>query len=67
MELVVTICFGSTPKHLPWLSSPPSERMEFAITIDFGSTPSGLTGHPGSRTTFWLLTGLAACPGYCSG
>jgi len=28
-----------------------------AITIAFGSTPSGITGHPGSRTTSYLATG----------
>ncbi|HNS74568.1 MAG TPA: SGNH/GDSL hydrolase family protein, partial [bacterium] len=32
-------------------------RMELAVTIHFGSTPSGLTGHPGSRTTSYLLAG----------
>ena len=28
-----------------------------AITIAFGSTPSGITGHPGSRTTSYLVAG----------
>jgi len=28
-----------------------------AITIAFGATPSGITGHPGSRTTSYLATG----------
>jgi lysophospholipase L1-like esterase len=32
-------------------------RMELAITISFGETSSTLTGHPGSRTTSYLLTG----------
>jgi lysophospholipase L1-like esterase len=32
-------------------------RMDIAITIYFGQTSSDLTGHPGSRTTSYLLTG----------
>lgn len=32
-------------------------RMDVAITIYFGSTPPDLTGHPGSRTTSYLLPG----------
>ncbi len=32
-------------------------RMEVAITIYFGSTPPDITGHPGSRTTSYLLPG----------
>jgi len=32
-------------------------RTDVAITIYFGSTPSDVTGHPGSRTTSYLLTG----------
>jgi lysophospholipase L1-like esterase len=32
-------------------------RMEVAITIAFGETSPTLTGHPGSRTTSYLLTG----------
>jgi lysophospholipase L1-like esterase len=32
-------------------------RMEVAITIVFGETSSTLTGHPGSRTTSYLLSG----------
>jgi len=30
-------------------------RAEIAITITFGTTPTALTGHPGSRTTSYLL------------
>jgi lysophospholipase L1-like esterase len=37
-------------------------RMELAITIVFGETPATLTGHPGSRTTSYLLTGEHASP-----
>lgn len=32
-------------------------RADIAITISFGSTPSDITGHPGSRTTSYLLSG----------
>jgi lysophospholipase L1-like esterase len=32
-------------------------RMDLAITIYFGSTPADITGHPGSRTTSYLLPG----------
>jgi lysophospholipase L1-like esterase len=32
-------------------------RTDIAITIYFGSTSSDVTGHPGSRTTSYLLTG----------
>jgi lysophospholipase L1-like esterase len=32
-------------------------RMEVAITIAFGETSATLTGHPGSRTTSYLLAG----------
>lgn len=32
-------------------------RMDVAVTIFFGSTSSSVTGHPGSRTTSYLLSG----------
>lgn len=32
-------------------------RMDIAITIYFGQTSSNITGHPGSRTTSFLLAG----------
>ncbi|MFV0591531.1 MAG: SGNH/GDSL hydrolase family protein [Draconibacterium sp.] len=32
-------------------------RMELAITIAFGKVPEEITGHPGSRTTSYLLEG----------
>ena len=35
-------------------------RADVAITIYFGSTSPDVTGHPGSRTTSYLLTGNAA-------
>jgi lysophospholipase L1-like esterase len=34
-------------------------RMELAITINFGQTSASVTGHPGSRTTSYLLTGYS--------
>jgi len=34
-------------------------RMDVAVTISYGASPSGITGHPGSRTTSYLLTGNA--------
>jgi lysophospholipase L1-like esterase len=32
-------------------------RMEVAITISYGDTPQNLTGHPGSRTTSFIMAG----------
>lgn len=32
-------------------------RMDLAITINFGQTPDDITGHPGSRTTSYLIEG----------
>jgi lysophospholipase L1-like esterase len=32
-------------------------RMDLAITISFGETSPNVTGHPGSRTTSFILTG----------
>jgi len=32
-------------------------RQDIAITIYFGDTPTDITGHPGSRTTSYILTG----------
>ena len=32
-------------------------RMDIAITIYFGETSADITGHPGSRTTSYILTG----------
>jgi lysophospholipase L1-like esterase len=34
-------------------------RMDIAITIYYGETSSTVTGHPGSRTTSYLMTGEA--------
>ncbi|MEO9172218.1 MAG: SGNH/GDSL hydrolase family protein, partial [Mucilaginibacter sp.] len=38
-------------------------RMEVAITIYFGETSATVTGHPGSRTTSYLLAGDQTSPG----
>jgi lysophospholipase L1-like esterase len=37
-------------------------RMEVAVTIYFGETSPTVTGHPGSRTTSYLLTGDQTSP-----
>jgi lysophospholipase L1-like esterase len=37
-------------------------RMEVAITISFGETSPTVTGHPGSRTTSYLLAGDHTAP-----
>lgn len=37
-------------------------RMEIAITIAFGETSTTLTGHPGSRTTSYLVAGNQTVP-----
>jgi lysophospholipase L1-like esterase len=52
----VTIIPGTavTSDPLPFALQP---RMDVAITIYFGSTSPDVTGHPGSRTTSYLLTG----------
>jgi lysophospholipase L1-like esterase len=45
-----TITSDPIPFHL-------NPRMDIAITIYFGQTSSNITGHPGSRTTSFLLAG----------
>jgi len=42
-------------------------RADVAITIYFGATSPDVTGHPGSRTTSYLLTGNAVTREDCSG
>lgn len=37
-------------------------RMEVAITIAFGETSPSITGHPGSRTTSYILAGNQTSP-----
>jgi lysophospholipase L1-like esterase len=39
------------------ISFPLKKRMDLAITIYFGQTSPDVTGHPGSRTTSYLLAG----------
>lgn len=39
------------------LAFPLKPRHDLAITIHFGATPQDLTGHPGSRTTSYILEG----------
>jgi lysophospholipase L1-like esterase len=42
-------------------------RADIAITIYFGATSPDVTGHPGSRTTSYLLTGNAVTRADCAG
>ena len=37
-------------------------RMQLAVTIAYGDTPEDITGHPGSRTTSFLLKGAHTSP-----
>ncbi|WP_081868372.1 family 43 glycosylhydrolase [Flavimarina sp. Hel_I_48] len=37
-------------------------RMQLAVTIAYGQTPADVTGHPGSRTTSYLLSGHQISP-----
>ncbi len=52
----VTIDRGSAVMSDPFQFSV-DPLTDLAITIYFGNTPLDLTGHPGSRTTSYLLTG----------
>src|SRR5690606_21697281 len=44
-----------------------AEQTSLAVTIHFGSVPSGITGHPGSRTTSYLAVGDEAASPELSG
>ncbi|KNY25270.1 GDSL-type esterase/lipase family protein [Pseudobacteroides cellulosolvens] len=44
-----------------------TQLTNMAITIYFGSVPSALTGHPGSRTTSYILTGNKAASASMTG
>ncbi len=52
----ITIAPGSviTSDPFPFAVQP---RTDLAITVCYGSSPADITGHPGSRTTSYLLTG----------
>jgi lysophospholipase L1-like esterase len=52
----VTIPPGSALRSDP-LAFPLRPRVDVAITIHYGTSPAGITGHPGSRTTSYLLNG----------
>jgi lysophospholipase L1-like esterase len=61
-----TLTFGGSPSVTMNASSsvmsdpvafPLAPRMDVAITIYYGTTSSSVSGHPGSRTTSYLLTG----------
>ncbi len=51
-----TIAPGSTVTSDP-LPFPLQDRMDVAVTIYFGDISPDVTGHPGSRTTSYLLSG----------
>jgi lysophospholipase L1-like esterase len=53
---VVTLSPGSAKLSDP-ISFKLKARMDVAVTIRFGATSQTLSGHPGSRTTSYLLTG----------
>jgi lysophospholipase L1-like esterase len=53
-----TIAPGSTVTSDP-LQFALQPRTDVALTIYYGSTPADVTGHPGSRTTSYLLSGDA--------
>lgn len=57
----VTIAPGSEVLSDP-LDFDLKPRTQLAITIYFGKTPASITGHPGSRTTSYLLTGNQTAP-----
>ncbi len=42
-------------------------RMQLAITIHYGQTSSSVTGHPGSRTTSYIMAGNASANGSFEG
>jgi lysophospholipase L1-like esterase len=42
-------------------------QSRLAVSIHFGAVPSGITGHPGSRTTSYLQTGSAVSAATLSG
>jgi lysophospholipase L1-like esterase len=52
----VTIPMGQAVFSDPFDFAVPS-LAKVAITIAFGNTPAGISGHPGSRTTFYIGTG----------
>jgi lysophospholipase L1-like esterase len=60
------LLFGGNPSvTIPQGATQVSDPLDFevtalqstAITIRFGNAPSGITGHPGSRTTSYLVAG----------
>jgi len=53
-EITIAPGTAATSDPFPFSLQP---RMDVAITIYFGNTPSDVTGHPGSRTTSYLLSG----------
>jgi lysophospholipase L1-like esterase len=52
----ITIAPGTAITSDP-LKFPIKPRMDVTITIYYGNSPEDITGHPGSRTTSYILTG----------
>ena len=65
-ELEVTIEPGTTVTSDPFHFAV-EPRSDLAITIYFGDTSPDVTGHPGSRTTSYILTGNQVSAGDFSG
>jgi lysophospholipase L1-like esterase len=49
------------------LAFPVQPRTDLAVTIAYGTSPAGITGHPGSRTTSYILAGNAVSRGDAAG
>lgn len=62
----VTMVGGGVVTSDP-LAFPVQPRTDIAITIAYGASPAGITGHPGSRTTSYILTGNAVSSGNATG
>jgi lysophospholipase L1-like esterase len=53
-EVVINRGNAVTSDPIPFILTP---RMDVAITIYYGQTSSTVTGHPGSRTTSYIISG----------
>ncbi len=62
----VTLSANSSAYSDP-IAFPLTPRMDLAITLYFGQTSATLTGHPGSRTTSYLLAGDRTSAGNFNG
>jgi hypothetical protein len=55
-QVIMNACLAVTSDPIAFKLTP---RMDVAITINYGPTSATVTGHPGSRTTSYLLAGNA--------